>query len=70
MYTLPRDFYHTERDIKTTAALAMDAELLDEPSLNATRLAENATWALDHDEWLDDPDHWIWELSLSKAQDE
>lgn len=30
---------------------------------NATNLAENTAWAMDHDEWLDDETHEVWVIA-------
>jgi hypothetical protein len=66
-YQLPPGFFTNDARDKRAASRAMDGNLVNDPDINPTVLAENAAHALEHDEWLDDETHWIWELSLSKV---
>ena len=39
----------------------------DNGEVNATKLAENIAWELNHDEWLDDETHEVWDVAMALA---
>lgn len=56
-----------ETIIERRARDIMRMELLDDPDLSFTELAERTAIEMGHDEWLDDETNWIWELALKEG---